>query len=63
MGLNENYLTCIFMNINKMSKIEENEGKAMALARVWMGYKMIYLASLKPIFMAASVVRGTPLMP
>ena len=62
MGLNENYLICIFMNFNKISKIEEIQQKNIAIARFRMGYK-IYLVSLKPILMAASVVRGTALMP
>ena len=34
----------------------------MVIARFWMGYK-IYLASLKSILMAVSVVRGTILKP
>ena len=63
MGLNENGFISIFMNINKNI---ENRGKTrdniIAIARFWMGYK-IYLVSLKPIFMAASVVRGTILIP
>ena len=33
----------------------------MIIARFWMGYK-IYLASLKSILMAVSLVRGTILM-
>ena len=46
-----------------MSKIEEkNKGKTIAISRFWMGYK-IYLSSLKPIIMAASMVRGTTLIP
>ena len=57
MCLNKNYLICIFMNINE---IVNNRGKTrekiVAFARFWMGYK-IYLASLGPIIMAASVVR------
>ena len=34
----------------------------MGIAKFWMGYK-IYLASLKSILIAASVVRGTILKP
>ena len=36
----------------------ENQGNTIAIARFWISFK-IYLVSLKPIFMAASVVRGT----
>ena len=57
MGLNKNYHICIFMNINEIVKNRgKNKGKIVAIARFWMGYK-IYLASLGPIIMAASVVR------
>ena len=46
------YYKCIdVMGLNKTDK------KTVAIARFWMGYK-IYLASLGPILMAASVVRG-----
>ena len=64
MGLYENNLICIFMNINKnVENLEgKKEGKTMDIARFWMGYK-IYLASLKSILIAASVVRGTTLKP
>ena len=62
-GLNENYFICIFMNINQYAeKSSKNKGKIIATARFLMGY-MIYLVSLKPILIAASVVRGTTLMP
>ena len=63
MGLNENYHLCIFMNINKMSKVEEKRGEMyIAIACYFMRYK-IYLASLKPTFTAASVVTGASGMP
>ena len=57
-GLHENYLICIFMNINKIVDKRGNEGKAITIARFLMGYK-IYLDSLTPIFMTNSVVRET----
>ena len=46
----------------KMSKIEEKRKKSIAIRRFLMGFK-IYSASLGPILMAASLVRGTTLMP
>ena len=62
MGLNENDLICIFMNINKdFEKNEVKRGKTMVVASFSMGYK-IYHTSLISIFKAASVVRGTTLM-
>ena len=64
MGLDENDIICIFMNINE--DVENRDTKktreTMVVSRFWMGYK-IYLASLKSIFMAASVFRETTLMP
>ena len=63
-GPDKNDLICIFMNINEnVENLEKRERekknkKTMVIARFWMGYK-IYLASLKSILMAASVVRGT----
>ena len=57
MGLNKNDLVFIFMNINEKVKNRGNKGKTVAIAMFWMGYK-IYLASLGPILMVASVVRG-----
>ena len=45
-----------------MSNIKEKQGENVAIARFWMGYK-IYLASLGPILMVASVVRGITFMP
>ena len=63
MGLNENYLICIFMNINENLETRgKTEKKTIAIAMFWMGYK-IYLTSLKSILMAASVVRGAILIP
>ena len=51
------------MNINKnVENRGKYEGKAIATARFWMGYK-VYLASLGNILMAASVVRGTTSKP
>ena len=41
---------------------EKKRGKTMVIARFWMGYN-VYLASLKSILKAASVVRGTILKP
>ena len=62
MGLNENYLICIFMNINKnVENRGKKQGETIPTARFLMG-NMICLVSLKPILMAASVVRGTTLM-
>ena len=57
MSLNENYLICINTNKN-----DESQAKTIAIVTFWMGYE-IYLASLKPIFMAARVVRGATEMP
>ena len=63
MGLDKNDLICIFMNINEKVKNRGKQGKkTVAIARFWMGYK-IYLASLGPILMAASVVKGITLIP
>ena len=47
------------MNIYKsFESWRKNEEKTnYTPSKFWMGYK-IYLASMKPIFMAASVVRG-----
>ena len=58
MGLNKKDLICIFMNSNeKVKKRGKTRGTTVAIARFWMGYK-IYLASLGPILMTASIVRG-----
>ena len=50
------------MNIYKNVENLEKKKRYMVIARLWMGYK-IYLASLKSILMAASVVRGATLKP
>ena len=50
------------MNINDFVENRGKQGKSVAIARFWMGYK-IYHASLGPTLMAASVVRGITLMP
>ena len=63
MNLNETYLICIFININKNVENRGKKGKkTIAISRFWMGYK-IYLSSLKSILMAVSMVRGTTLIP
>ena len=54
MGLNKNDLICIFMNINEKVK-NKNRGKNCSHFKVLDGYE-IYLASLGPILMAASVL-------
>ena len=45
MGLYENNLICIFMNINKnVENLKgKKRGKTMVIARFWMGYKISWL--------------------
>ena len=63
MGLIENYFICIFININKnVENREKTKEKTTSTARFWISYK-IYLVSLKPILVVASVVRWTTSMP
>ena len=62
MGINENYLICIFMNFNQDVENRVKTRGNIAIARFLMDH-MICLVSLKPILMAASVIRGTALMP
>ena len=53
------------MNIykKKIESLRKNEEKTnYTPSKFWMGYT-IYLAPMKPIFMAASVVRGANEMP
>ena len=60
-GLYENYIICILKNINKNARNpgrKKKQGKIIAIAWFWMGYK-ICLASMGHILMAARVVRET----
>ena len=61
-GVNENYLICIFMNFNQNVENRVKQGGKLSPLQVLMGY-MINLVSLKPILLAASVIRGAAIMP
>ena len=65
MVIYENYLICIFMNINKFTvKSEENRGKNYIHYKVVdMLSDLLYLASPGQILNTVSVVRETTLMP
>ena len=55
MDLNENFLICIFMNINEN---DENQNLLYCHLRVWVGCRM-YLATLDQMLMGANLVRGS----
>ena len=63
-GLYENYIICILKNINKNAGNpgKKKQGKIIAIAWFWTGYKICF-ASMGHILMAARVVRETILIP